>query len=96
MAERGNPEEKSLEMRLAAIEDKLSRMGASREEMTAHQRASLVGAASTALSPQLCSFCYHCVISIPVSIPVHTHVVAEAAQQSATKQGGTDFEKLGR
>jgi len=94
-------EEKSLELRLAAIEDKLSRLGLGAGDISASSRATSLpsGGVSTALSPQLCSFCFTCVISIPVSVPVHTHTgIAIAAQQTAQAQPGTasGFEKLGQ
>jgi hypothetical protein len=57
-------EVKSLEMRIAAIEDKLSKLHVTEEEMKAYEKvSSLMGAgtpaagtpaASTALSPQFC------------------------------------------
>lgn len=91
--------EKSLELRIAAIEDKLSHSGVSQEELRAYQKvASLAGGgASTELSPQLCSNCFHCVISIPVSIPIHVHTgIAIAQQAEAQRSNPTGFEKLGQ
>jgi hypothetical protein len=59
------PETKSLEMRLAAIEDKLARMSVTEEEMRAyHKVSSLMASAAgpttppTALSPQVCQIAH--------------------------------------
>jgi len=51
---------KSLDMRVAALEDKLSKLSVTEEEMKAYQKvASMLGggvpAASPALSPQICT-----------------------------------------
>jgi hypothetical protein len=64
----GGEERRTLEMRLAAIEDKLAQMSVSEEEMRAFQKvAALTGSrAAPALSPQVCSV--NCVIAIPVSV----------------------------
>jgi hypothetical protein len=52
----GQGGERSLEMRLAAIEDKLSQTHISEDEMKTFERVSAaLGQASPALSPQLCS-----------------------------------------
>jgi hypothetical protein len=89
-------DEKSLELRIAAIEDKLSRL-VQRAQSSPASGSMASGMVSTALSPQLCSFCYHCVISIsiPVSIPVHTTGIAQqtTASQPAASSG---FGKLGQ
>jgi hypothetical protein len=62
VAEQKHPEQqKSLEMRVAELEDKLSKLHITEEEMKAYQRVSaLLGCesgigASTALSPMVCS-----------------------------------------
>lgn len=68
MAEqKGSEQQKSLEMRVAELEDKLSKMHVTEEEMKAYQKvASLLGggqaAAGTALSPQFCII-YRCIIN---------------------------------
>jgi hypothetical protein len=90
------PDEKSLEMRIAAIEDKLSRMSVSQEEMSAYQKVSALAGGTSAIdvSSQL-FFCYvNCVIAIPRTIIPPSRGIE--AQQSAVKQGGSEFEKLGR
>jgi hypothetical protein len=71
MAEPKNPEQqKSLEMRVAELEDRLSKMHITEEEMKTYQKvASLLGAQAgtgTALSPQFCII-YRCIIH-PVCI----------------------------
>ena len=78
MSERGE-EPRTLEMRLAAIEDKLAQMSISEEEMRAyHKVAALMGgrtpaaAPSPQLSPTLCTT-YNCVIAIPISVSVTPH-----------------------
>jgi hypothetical protein len=58
----GSQQGKSLEMRVAAIEDKLAKLHISEEEMKTYEKvASLLGGGGTtpALSPQLCQ----CVVS---------------------------------
>ena len=89
-------DEKSLEMRIAAIEDKLSRMTVSQEEMNAYQKVSALagGASAMDVGSQL-FFCVNCVIVISRSIPTPPSRGIET-QQSAVKQGGSEFEKLGR
>lgn len=64
---------KSLEMRIAAIEDKLSKMHVTEEEMKAYEKVSAmmgtgVPAASAQLSPQICTVarqvavqCWRCI-----------------------------------
>lgn len=71
MADQKNPEQqKSLEMRVAELEDKLSKMHISEEELKAYNKvAALLGAhagATPALSPQLCTI-VRCIIN-PVCI----------------------------
>jgi hypothetical protein len=61
MAEQG----KSLEMRVAELEDKLSKVHVTEEEMKTYQKVSaLMGhSQSQGLSPQLCLVqCYRCII----------------------------------
>lgn len=67
MAEQKGPEQpKSLEMRVAELEDKLSKMHVTEEELKAyHKVASLVGGGG-ALSPQVCSIA-RCVVN-PICI----------------------------
>ena len=61
-------QQKSIEMRVAELEDKLSKIHITEEEMKAYQKvASLTGQAAcagggTALSPQVCVI-YRCIIS---------------------------------
>jgi hypothetical protein len=71
MAEQKGSEQKSLEMRVAELEDKLSKMHITEDEMKAyHKVASLLGggqaAAGTAASPQICVIS-RCVIN-PICI----------------------------
>jgi hypothetical protein len=89
-------EDKSLELRIAAIEDKLSKLGVSQADILAHQKVASVAASSPALSPQLCSIT--CVISIPVHVhPIHTGVGPVFTQQSATQPAtAAGFEDLGK
>jgi hypothetical protein len=87
-----NPGGSNLEIRIAAIEDKLSKMGVTQADIQAFQKVSSL--AAPALSPTVCTTCFHCVVSIPVSVPVHVHT--GIAQQSQPQQaGGSAFEKLG-
>jgi hypothetical protein len=73
MADQKNPEQqKSLEMRVAELEDRLSKMHITEEEMKAYQKvSSLVGAqagAAPALSPQFCTCTvFRCIVH-PVCI----------------------------
>jgi hypothetical protein len=78
MAEqKGSEQQKTLEMRVAELEDKLSKLNITEEEMKAYQKvSSLLGgesgtAPSTALSPQICTIVrcivrpiciFHCII----------------------------------
>jgi hypothetical protein len=90
-------EDKSLELRIAAIEDKLSKLGVSQADILAYQKvASVASASSPALSPQLCSI--NCVISIPVHVhTIHTGVGPVFTQQSATQPAtAAGFEDLGK
>ncbi len=67
MPEQKNPEQqKSLEMRVAELEDRLSKMHVTEEEMKAYQKVSSLlggqtaGGVAPALSPQICTIvrCY--------------------------------------
>lgn len=105
MADPQDPEKaKSLEMRIASIEDKLSKMSVSEEDMRGYQKvASLMGAAagSQALSPYVCSIrsnCILCVITIAQPVHIPTPVIADCIQFSAAggPASSTGFEAFGK
>ncbi len=86
--------QKTLEMRVAAIEDKLAQSTITADEMRAFQKVSaLAGGAA----PQASFFCASCVItiSVPVSTPV-SHNCARFVQQATTQGGGPGFGGLGQ
>jgi len=87
-----NPGGSSLEMRVAAIEDRLSKMGASQADIQAFQKVSSLAASATI--PTVCSTCFTCVVSVPVSVPVHVHT-GVFQQTQAQPTSGSGFEKLG-
>jgi hypothetical protein len=95
--------EKTLEMRVAAIEDKLAQSSVTPEEMRAFQKvSSLAGSsAATALSPILCTSCVGtCVHVITISVPVGTtcHIgpCGIATQAAQSQGGGPGFGDLGK
>lgn len=60
----GEEREKSLEMRIAALEDKLAKLNVTEEEMRAYEKvSSLVGAQSAAVAEPTASVCQVCQIS---------------------------------
>ena len=96
MSSQSNPPEKTLEMRVAAIEDKLAQASVTPEEMRAFQK---VASLATAAAPAFSQFCFNCVVT--VSVPVSTgvtvgHHCAIAVQQSQPQGGGQGFGGLGR
>ena len=111
MSER-REEPRTLEMRLAAIEDKLAQMSVSEEEMRAyHKVAALMGGRAPAaaptpqLSPTLCTS--NCVIAIPIHVsPVAPHhncaqfaapmTMLGAAPTGTASPAGAGFAGLGR
>jgi MinD superfamily P-loop ATPase len=109
MAEQKGAAGKTLEMRVAELEDKLSKVHITEEEMKAYQKvSSLVGQqAQPALSPQvcmLCSTCFHpCIISqCIVSVCIRPVCINECscgpcgACELAKKDPAGDFGKLGK
>jgi hypothetical protein len=88
--------ERSLEMRVAAIEDKLAQVIGVAEEIRAYQRVAPLTAAAPSIS-FACVFCWGCVISIPVSIPTTCRVgpCGEATQQVKREGSGPGFGSLG-
>jgi len=88
-----NPSGPTLEMRLAAIEDKLSKMSVSQADVQAFQKVGSLAAPSTSLIPTVCTTCFHCVVSVPVHVPVHTGIFQQSQLQET---GGSGFEKLGK
>jgi hypothetical protein len=106
MADQHDPEKaKSLEMRIASIEDKLSKMSVSEEDMRGYRKvASLMAGAAgaTALSPSVCSIvrpnCILCIITIPQPVHIPTPIIADCIQFSAAggPTSSTGFEDLGR
>lgn len=103
-----NPEEtKSLEMRIAAIEDKLSRMTVTEEEMRSYQKVSALmssAGGSTVATPSatqtisyLCIFCYLCypiIVHPPIIHPgINDCIVAPISQAGSSSTG---FGTLGR
>jgi hypothetical protein len=76
MAEQGKPEQpKTLEMRVAELEDKLSKVHITEEEMKAyHKVASLMGAQGVSSQiPQVCvTNCFRCIIYRCIIHPVCT------------------------
>lgn len=96
---------KSLEMRIASIEDKLSRMSVTEEDMRGYQKvASLMGGAgagSAALSPYICSISTiraNCIIYIPQPVHIPQPIINDCIQFSAAggPTSSTGFEALGR
>lgn len=99
-------EAKSLEMRVAAIEDKLAKINVTAEEMRSYQKvASLTaGATHSGFSPHIPSFIHTGItsihrpitISIPISIP--TPIIVNDCIQAAASgpAASTGFEALGK
>jgi hypothetical protein len=102
-------EKPTLEMRLAAIEDKLAGMTVTAEEMAAYQKvAALAGpqlnagaqaAGAAALTPQPnvyyhCWNCWNCWIYPPIQIRPPI-IVNDCIQYSAGMAGGAAFGRLG-
>jgi len=107
MSDDNSPREApTLEMRLAAIEDKLARLTVTEEEMAAYHKvaglaASRGGAApSTALSPRVCTIspiaisnCWIHISNCLISPPI---VVNDCIQFAAgTASSGAGFSRLG-
>jgi hypothetical protein len=95
-------EKETLEMRVAAIEDKLAQSSITPEEMRAFQKVSaLAGSSATSLSPILCTSCVGtCVhvitISVPVSSTCHVGPCGIATQAAQPQSGGPGFGVLGK
>ena len=103
------PEEpKSLEMRIAAIEDKLSQMTVTEEEMRAYQKVTslMAGAggragATPVAAPGISPIIYNCIHITPIHItPIHIGpiIINDCIQASGSQaaSGGTGFGTLGR
>jgi len=103
-----NQEAKSLEMRIAAIEDKLSKISVTEDELRTYQKvASLVArnsaciAASSTQSIVGTGTCIRSIISIPISIPITSItppiIVNDCIQFAASgAAGSTGFQALGQ
>ena len=87
---------KSLEMRVAAIEDKLSHASVSADEMRAFQKVASLGTASQ--TSFFCSYCFNCVIQIPVTVSTTCKVgpCGIATQEAKPASGGPGFGGLGQ
>jgi hypothetical protein len=106
MAEQKGAASKSLEMRVAELEDKLSKVHITEEEMKAYQKvSSLIGQqAQPALSPQVCVVnCVHCIIAqCIVNVCIRPVCINECtcgpcgACELAKKDPAGDFGKLGK
>ena len=106
-AARGTEEPRTLEMRVAAIEDKLAQLNVTEEEMRAYQKvASLMGgrAAAAPAATQQFTCISNCVIAIPVSStcihirPVGVNDCIQFSPQAVATNplsGGTGFAGLG-
>jgi hypothetical protein len=85
--ESGSSSEKSLEMRLAAIEDKLSRLTASQGGM-----GTAVTGSAAPMIPQVCTTCHVCISVIYIPI----HIAQQAASGQSTQGGSQGFGNLGQ
>jgi hypothetical protein len=99
MAEKGGEESKSLEMRIAAIEDKLSKMHITEEEMKAYEKVSaLMGGGGHPMmgagtSPQVCTIARNRIVYCwrspgPTIIPSCECTCGPCAQGGAGGFGG--------
>jgi len=103
-----SPEKPTLEMRLAAIEDKLAGMSVTAEELAAYHKVAALagghaqGGQAPALSPQVCSIspivsnCYHCYNCWNCWIynPIRP-IVNDCIQYSPGPAAGGGFGRLG-
>lgn len=87
-AESGSSSDKSLEMRIAAIEDKLSRLGSPQGGGGASIPASAIP-----MIPQICTTCYHCYHCV---IVIAVHQAASAQSAPGTQGGSQGFGNLGK
>jgi hypothetical protein len=86
--------EMSLEMRVAALEDKLAQTSVTAEEMRAFQKVSALAGADAPTTSFFCSQCFNCVVVRSVSVPVGG-TCARFTQQTETRGGGSGFGGLG-
>jgi hypothetical protein len=96
MAESQEPA-KTLEMRVAAIEDKLSKISVTEHELRTYQKVASLAATQSAFTCIISQLCH--IISIPISVPVTipTPIISDCIQFSAsTASGSAGFQNLGQ
>ena len=106
-ADNPSQEKPTLEMRLAAIEDKLAAMSVTPEEIAAYHKVAALagahgqGAQAPALSPQVCTInpivsnCWHCWNCWIYPIQPIRPIINDCIQYTAGLAGGPGFGRLG-